>query len=154
MKRKFSTHLALLTFLTLLSAPVQSENTTTGERVKIGWVYAMANAPILIAKTKGYFREQGLNVEIVKFNSGPLLKRAIAENELDLAYIGSPPVYHWHAKGLNCRILAKVNYGQASVITRKDSGLNTLADLKGKYFAVGWARTSCQPGLASGRLPG
>ncbi|MFV1993749.1 MAG: ABC transporter substrate-binding protein, partial [Acidiferrobacterales bacterium] len=84
------------------------------ENLKIGWVYAMANAPILIAKQKGYFKEQGLDVEIIKFNSGPLLRQAISAEELDLAYIGAPPVYHWYAEGLKSRILAKVNYGQAS----------------------------------------
>lgn len=105
------------------------------EPVKIGWVYAMANAPILIAKQKGYFRKQGLNVEIIKYNSGPLLRKAISENRLDLAYIGSPPVYHWHSQGLKSKILAKVNYGHASVITRKDSGIKKLSDFKGKQFA-------------------
>lgn len=128
-------------FLTLLSAflfftnPVQAEEHKKGTPVKIGWVYAMANAPVLIAKQKGYFKEQGLDVEIIKFNSGPLLKRAISENELDLAYIGSPPVYHWYAQGLSSRILAKVNYGHAAVIARKDSGIKTLHDFKGKQIA-------------------
>lgn len=105
------------------------------ESLRIGWVYAMANAPILIAKQKGFFNEQGLNVKIIKFNSGPLIRRAISAEELDLAYIGAPPVYHWYAEGLKSRILAKVNYGQASVIARKDSGINNMKDFKGKRFA-------------------
>jgi len=105
------------------------------ESLRIGWVYAMANAPILIAKEKGFFNEQGLDVKIIKFNSGPLIRRAITANELDLAYIGAPPVYHWYAEGLKSRILAKVNYGQASVIARKDSGINNMKDFKGKRFA-------------------
>lgn len=52
-----------------------------------------------------------------------------------MAYIGSPPVYHWFSRGLESRILAKVNYGQAAIISRKDSGVNELADLKAKKMA-------------------
>jgi NitT/TauT family transport system substrate-binding protein len=108
---------------------------TAGEKIKIGWVYAMANAPILIAKEKGYFKDQGLDVEIKEFKSGPLVHQALSAGELDMAYIGSPPVYHWFSRGLHSRILAKVNYGQAAVISRKDSGVNNLGDLKAKKMA-------------------
>ena len=105
------------------------------EKIRVGWVFAMANAPVLIAKEKGYFADEGLDVEVFQFNSGPLVHQALAAGELDMAYIGSPPVYHWFSRGLDSRILAKVNYGQAAVISRKDSGINSLADLKGKKMA-------------------
>lgn len=108
---------------------------SAGEKLKIGWVFAMANAPVLIAKEKGYFKDEGLDVEIIQFNSGPLVHQALSAGELDMAYIGSPPVYHWYSRGLDSRILAKVNYGQASVITRKDSGINKVSDLQGKKMA-------------------
>lgn len=106
-----------------------------GEKIKIGWVFAMANAPILIAKKKGYFKAQGLDVEILQFKSGPLVHQALSAGELDMAYIGSPPVYHWFSRGLKSRIIAKVNYGQAAVISRKDSGINKITDLRGKRLA-------------------
>jgi NitT/TauT family transport system substrate-binding protein len=106
-----------------------------GEKFKIGWVYAMANAPILVAKEKGYFKEQGIDVEILQFKSGPLVHQALSAGELDMAYIGSPPVYHWYSRGLESRILAKVNYGQAAVISRKDSGITEITSLRGKKLA-------------------
>jgi len=105
------------------------------DKIKIGWVYAMANAPILVAEEKGYFKEAGIDVEIKEFKSGPLVHQALSAGELDMAYIGSPPVYHWFSRGLDSRILAKVNYGQAAVISRKDSGINSLTDLKSKKMA-------------------
>ena len=114
---------------------VFSSGSFAEEKIKIGWVYAMANAPILIAMEKGYFKKQGIDVEIEEFKSGPLVHQALSAGELDMAYIGSPPVYHWYSRGLNSRILAKVNYGQAAVISRKDSGVNDLGDLKSKKMA-------------------
>ena len=104
-------------------------------KLRIGWVFAMANAPALVAKEKGYFKDEGLDVDIISFTSGPIVHQALAAGELDMAYIGSPPVYHWYSRGLKSQIIAKVNYGQAAVITRKDAGINSLADLKGKKLA-------------------
>jgi NitT/TauT family transport system substrate-binding protein len=110
-------------------------NVYAGKKIKIGWVFAMANAPVIIAKEKGYFKELGLDVEILSFTSGPIVHQALAAGELDMAYIGSPPVYHWFSRGLDSRILAKVNYGQASVLVGKNSGINSLGDMKGKKMA-------------------
>jgi len=104
-------------------------------KLRIGWVFAMANAPALIAKEKGFFKEEGLDVEIVSFSSGPIVYQLLAAGELDMAYIGASPVYHWYARGLKSKIIAKVNYGQAAVLTRKEAGINSLADLRGTKLA-------------------
>jgi NitT/TauT family transport system substrate-binding protein len=125
------TALIFLLVVTVISSTCYADK----EKIRIGWVYAMANAPVIIAKEKGYFEEMGLDAEIHSFTSGPIVHQALAAGELDMAYIGSPPVYHWYSRGLESRILAKVNYGQAAVMVRKDSGINSLHDLKGKKMA-------------------
>ena len=107
----------------------------SADEIRIGWVYAMANAPVLVADSNGYFKEQELDAKLLSFTSGPLLKQAMVAGEIDLAYIGSPPVYHWFSRGLESKILAKVNYGQAAVVSRKDSGVTALADLEGRKMA-------------------
>jgi NitT/TauT family transport system substrate-binding protein len=123
--------IVLFGIVTVVSSTCYAEK----EKIRIGWVYAMANAPVIIAKEKGYFEEMGLDAEIHSFTSGPIVHQALAAGELDMAYIGSPPVYHWYSRGLESRILAKVNYGQAAVMVRKDSGINDLQGLKGKKMA-------------------
>lgn len=128
MKRKIS--LILVVVLAFATG-----NVYAGKKIKIGWVFAMANAPIIIAKEKGYFEEQGLDVEIISFTDGPLVHQALSAGDLDMAYIGAPPVYHWFSRGLDSRILAKVNYGQAAILVNKESGINNLSDLKGKKLA-------------------
>ena len=105
------------------------------DEIRIGWVYAMANAPVLVADSNGYFGEEGLEAKLLSFTSGPLLKQAMVAGEIDLAYIGSPPVYHWFSRGLESKILAKVNYGQAAVVSRKDSSVMALADLRDRKMA-------------------
>jgi len=127
----------LVTSLILIIALISPFSFTHAatEKIKIGWVFAMANAPILIAEAKGYFKEMGVEVTALPFSSGPLVHQALAAGELDMAYIGAPPVYHWYSRGLNSRILAKVNYGQAAVMVRKGEGITTVAGLRGKKMA-------------------
>ncbi|MDH5257211.1 MAG: ABC transporter substrate-binding protein [Gammaproteobacteria bacterium] len=112
-----------------------SQAYAANKKIKIGWVFAMANAPVVIAQQKGFYKEVGLDAEIISFTSGPIVHQALAAGQLDMAYIGSPPVYHWYSRGLKSKILAKVNYGQAAVVARKDSGINNIKDLKGKKLA-------------------
>jgi NitT/TauT family transport system substrate-binding protein len=121
----------LLTFFLVLMGQAFAET----QPLRVGWVLAMANAPVVVADKKGLFKAEGLDVKIIQFASGPLLNQALAAGEIELAYVGTPPVYHWFSRGLESKILAKVNYGQEAVIARKDSGINTIADLKGKKMA-------------------
>lgn len=103
--------------------------------LRVGWVFAMANAPAVIAEQKRFFADEGLNVEIKSFGDGPVLQQALAAGELDVAYVGAPPVYQWFSRGLDARILAKVNHGQAAIISQASAPIRTVADLRGKRLA-------------------
>ena len=113
----------------------QAARNQSNKVVRIGWVYAMANAPLIVAQHKGFFQQQGVQVKLTAYKSGPLLKKDLKAGRLDLAYIGVPPVYHWYTKGLKSKIIAKVNYGQASVIVRRDSKFKNVKDLRNHKFA-------------------
>ncbi len=128
-RRQFLATLALaLSFITP-AAFAQSKP------LRVGWVFAMANAPAVIAEQKRFFAEEGLNVEIKSFGDGPVLQQALAAGELDVAYVGAPPIYQWFSRGLDARILAKVNYGQAAIIANNASAIKSVADLRGKRLA-------------------
>lgn len=105
------------------------------EPLRIGYVFAMANAPVLIADKLGYYRDEGLAVDIKPLGDGPVIQQALAAHELDVAYVGAPPVYQWYARGLKSVILAKVNYGQAAVLAGTNSPIHGLGELKGHKLA-------------------
>lgn len=130
-KQSIFKHFVLFTAALLAASSAFAEE----KPLRIGWVYAMANAPALIADKKGFYAAEGLNVEIKSFTDGPLLQQAVAAGDLDIAYVGSPPVYHWFSRGLESKILAQVNFGQAAVITNTKSPINTVAELRGKKLA-------------------
>ena len=127
-------HLAVSLSLFVLGAGAQLAH-ADGKPMRIGWVRAMANAPALIAEKNGYYAAEGLNVELKAFGDGPIVQQALSSGELDMAYIGAPPVFQWYARGLNSRILAKVNYGQAALIAGTTSPVKGVADLRGKKIA-------------------
>jgi len=103
--------------------------------LRIGYVTALANAPVLIAERQGYFARQRLAVTLIPFGDGPLIQQAVASGQLDVAYIGAPPVYQWYARGLDMRILAKVNSGQAAIVVKTNGPIKNLADLRGRKLA-------------------
>lgn len=123
--------LAFATLPLLAASPARAD----AKPLRIGWVRAMANAPALIAEKQGYYRQEGLNVELTAFGDGPVVQQALSSGDLDMAYIGAPPVFQWYARGLNSRILAKVNYGQAALIASAASPYRSVADLRGKNVA-------------------
>ncbi|MBD8493313.1 ABC transporter substrate-binding protein [Pseudomonas syringae] len=119
-----------------LAAFTFASNASAADRpLRIGYVFAMANAPALIADKEGFYKQEGLNVDLKALGDGPVIQQALAAGELDVAYVGTPPVYQWYSRGLKSTILAKVNYGQAAVIVDNKSPIHDLAGLNGKRLA-------------------
>ncbi|WP_416262263.1 ABC transporter substrate-binding protein [Gibbsiella quercinecans] len=116
----------------LISSSVFAADTAP---LRIGWVYALANAPALIAEKEGFYKQEGLNVELKSFGDGPVISQALAAHELDAAYIGAPPVFQWYSRGLKGQIIAKVNSGQAALMVPTGSSITQLSGLKGKRIA-------------------
>lgn len=117
----------------LVVAPVS--HAADKPQVRIGWVYAMANAPAIVADKKGMFASNGIDAKVNEFTSGPILFQAMAADQIDVGYVGFAPAANWYTRGLQTVTVAKVNSGQLAVVVRKDSGINALADLKGKKIA-------------------
>ena len=121
--------------------------------LRVAWVYAMANAPAVIAERKGFYAAEGLAVELTQFADGPVIQQAVAAGDIDVAYVGAPPVYQWASRGLDARILAKVNWGQAALIASSAASppIATLADLRGRRLA-GLAKGSGMDVLLRGEI--
>src|SRR3954462_14840014 len=100
----------------LALSPPPAQAADAPKPLRGGWVYAMANAPAVIAAKKGFYAAEGLEVELTQFSDGPVIQQAVAAGDIDVAYVGAPPVYQWVSRGLDARILAKVNSGQAALI--------------------------------------
>ena len=107
----------------------------TAKSVKIGWNYHMGNSPAAVAEEKGMFNKHGIEADVKSFASGPVVSRGLQTKELDIAYVGFLPTFHDLARGLEVTVVAKSSFGLGSILVRKDSGLNSVKDLKGKKVA-------------------
>jgi phosphate/phosphite/phosphonate ABC transporter binding protein len=99
---------------------------------------------------KKHFQQQGIDLDWVLYSSYDALVEAFASREIDLAWNG-PISYVKIKQRLNdpCQVVAMrdvdVNF-TSQFFTRRDSGITSLGDLKGKRVALG-SRDSAQAGL-------
>ena len=84
---------------------------------------------------KGYFEEQGIDIELVKFTAGPPEVSAMVSGDIDVGYIGHG-AHLLACQGqvklfaLDCTSLAD------ELLVNKESGITKIEDLKGKTIAT------------------
>jgi NitT/TauT family transport system substrate-binding protein len=72
------------------------------------------------------------------FNAGPSLIEALFTGNIDIGYVGPGPALSANEKshGEGIRVIAGAAANGVLIVARKDSGIKTLADLKGKQVAT------------------
>jgi aliphatic sulfonates family ABC transporter substrate-binding protein len=92
----------------------------------------------IIAQEKGFFAEEGLNIEINQFSYGPPIVEAITSKNVDFGFLGDLPAYSAIANNAGIVVIGSI--GKSSVmhgiVVRSDRNINTLSDLKGKAIGV------------------
>ncbi len=106
--------------------------------VRIGWQPTLNAARYFVAQHEGLFTANGLNVEAIKFTSGPAYFSAFLSKSIDVGFMGTPPAVIGIAQGVPMQIFAIENYapGSEALVVRKESGINSLKDMKGKKIAT------------------
>lgn len=90
---------------------------------------------IATAVAQGYFAEENLTVNLQMYTSGPPEIAAMVAKQADIGFIGSGAA--WLAFSGQVNIIALDNIALTEeIITRANSGINEIADLKGKTVAV------------------
>jgi putative hydroxymethylpyrimidine transport system substrate-binding protein len=99
----------------------------------LDWFPNPDHAPVYVAKAKGFFAEQGLDVDImVPADPNDPLK-LVAAGKINFAISYQPSVITARSEGLPVvSIGALVQHPLSSILYLKSSGFKTPADLKGK----------------------
>lgn len=107
------------------------------EKVNVAFMPNYASLwAVATADAKGYFAEEGLEVDMLMFQDGPTEIAAMESGSIDVAYIG--PGAHTLAIQGNVDVFCFSQLGNAdSVVGLSSHGVNSLEDLKGKK--VGYA---------------
>src|SRR5262252_4922533 len=120
------------------SAPAAQKQTCTNQSVKLAVPVTPPNVvhiPPYIAEDMGIFKEEGINVEISRFEGGVGAFRAMASGAVDLAGTSSEPFITAVSQGADVK--AVYTYApNVDVSFVVGPGINTLADLKGKRIGI------------------
>jgi NitT/TauT family transport system substrate-binding protein len=134
--------LLCLTLAAAFAVPANSQNL---DIVSVGAVSAASDAAFMIADRKGFFRDEGINVKFITFNSANDMIAPLGTGQLDAGGGGvSAGLYNAFGRGVQIKIVADRStdtpgYGYNVFVVRKDlvtSGrYKTIADLRGLKFA-------------------
>ncbi len=94
-------------------------------------------APIYVAAEKGFWKEEGLDVELKPFTMGRLCMDAVLGGRADAGYMAETPPMLAAFKDQPIRLIAAFESSDrnAKVLVRKDLGISKPSDLKGKKVA-------------------
>lgn len=141
MKLPFSPRslLSALSAFCLIAYSAIAEGATVGaaERLVICYV-GTHSALVPLAKLRGFYAAEGLNVEVRRFPSGVQTLKAMFSGECTLATAAENPVVHHSLRNNDLTIIAAVSISNniESVLVRSDRGILAPADLRGRRIAV------------------
>jgi ABC-type nitrate/sulfonate/bicarbonate transport system substrate-binding protein len=113
-------------------------------KVKVGQFSSVSDAGIYVAMEKKYFAEQGIEVELVRVDSGATMVTELVNGNLDVSG-GSPGagLYNAVRQGIATKIVADKGstlpgHGYFAFLVRKDLAgqIKTAADFKGRTLVV------------------
>ncbi|MCC7327143.1 MAG: aliphatic sulfonate ABC transporter substrate-binding protein [Burkholderiales bacterium] len=105
--------------------------------IRIGWQPA-EEMRFYAAKELGLFEKEGLSPKYSYFAAGPPMFSAFESNSIDVGYMWLAPVVIGFAQGIEWKIIMIDGDGPKTegLVVRKDAGINTGNDLRGKTVAI------------------
>jgi NitT/TauT family transport system substrate-binding protein len=108
------------------------------DALKIGFLPISTHAKFMIAKEKGFYAEEGLNVELIEFINSADGLNALVAHKIDVGAFGtSAPLIHI-AKGATIKVIGGITSGGSAFIAKPEvaATIKQVADLKGKRIAT------------------
>lgn len=125
-----------LTAVAALAAAGFATGAAAQEKVQFGYQYSLWGLPAVVAMETGVFKKHGLDIEGRRFGAGKDVRDALVAGSISVGTVGGTPFVVGAALG-ELAAIATVSYTGKSgcVVAGKNSGINTVADLKGKKVA-------------------
>jgi ABC-type nitrate/sulfonate/bicarbonate transport system substrate-binding protein len=114
------------------------------QTITFAYTYQPQNALAHVATAKGYFKEEGLDVQPLMRAFGKEALQAVLENKADFATVAETPIMFSGLKGDKIAVIANIEASGTNnaIVARKAAGINVPGDLKGKRVAFTPGTTS------------
>ena len=135
-------HGLVITVTTALAFFAISSTARAGDlkEVRLGYFPNLTHAQAVLGVASGDFEKAVAPVKFTTktFNAGPSAIEAIFAGEIDVQYIGPSPALNGFAKsrGEGVRVISGAAANGVLIVAGANSGINSLADLKGKRVAT------------------
>jgi NitT/TauT family transport system substrate-binding protein len=102
------------------------------EKIKIGYLVAdqLHQYLLPIGIEKGYFKEEGIEVETPQYAASGILMQSFAAKEMDIGLVGVSGAMISQASGADVKIIGTNNWGGSSLVV--DPKVGKFEDLKGQ----------------------
>src|SRR5215470_17226473 len=132
MKRK-SLHISLIALAIGLGASAGIARANDEVRLRLNWMYYGSHAGFAYGLDKGYYKEQGIDLDIRSGNGSGSAHRLVANKDSTFSYGSCASMVNLAAGGAPLISVGVIDaMGTDAVIVRPDTGIKSLADLKGK----------------------
>jgi len=128
--------LVVIAFLTAWdgASPAAAEDI----KVAVGMAGGVNQVPSLVAKAKGFFKEEGLDVDVRALPRGGIAIDAVSNGSLQFAEAANAAYFQAVAKGVPLVSIGVSSRGYTGklLVADRNAGMKTLTDLKGKHLAT------------------
>lgn len=105
------------------------------KKLSFGAMSSIDIVPIVIANEKGYFEDEGLELDFQLFTAAKDRDAALQAGELDGLIADEIAISIYQNSGIDMKITGATN-GAWTLVVGKDSGIEKLEDLKNKKMAI------------------
>jgi len=125
--------LLLLLHILLLSAS-SNEKEFHKVSLQLAWLHQFQFAGYYMAKEKGYYRDLGLDVDLLEYASGMNVYNEVIEGNSEFG-VGRSSMIRYDSSGKKIVMLAAIFQSSPDIlITLQESGIERIEDFKGKFI--------------------
>jgi ABC-type nitrate/sulfonate/bicarbonate transport system substrate-binding protein len=134
--------LALVAVVVIIIFHPFRENNSVKGKVKVGYLPIAADLPLFVAAEQGYFSKRGIEVEMVRFESSPLMGTAFVNRDVDaVASIATTVALSTESRdpGRYRIFLVDANTPESplsGILTMPATGVTAIEELKGKNVGI------------------
>lgn len=134
----------LLGFILIACQKAPAPKTEPLQKITVSFTYQPQGTLVHIAIAKGYFIEEGLDVQPQMYTYGKAALQALLDHKADIATAAETPIMFSILNQEKIFIIANILASNTNnaIVARRDAGINSPQDLKGKRIGYTPGTTS------------